>query len=353
MGNIILPQVNKVSSINTGIANLLIEQNGEIQRVNVNKFTNDKLNSIEENANYFQLSDASINSNHLQNNIIDTDHIQNNSITADKIMDGVITLNKLNNDIKQAFSSSIQYYKGTLYADRWVSETGTTPDVVKNMENKWKWEKFASTTMADTIKTTLATVKPTEIRYIHDVDTSISMDIADSYTARCTTYVYAMYDMNFPCTCCTDDEGRVFCNGTLVSAIKSCAVTNITLPLKKGPNYIEVYYTESSGGDGWYFGPKLYERVGYEFYAMSATPSVTWQQVITPECIFGGESNLTANTILSPAIMKTEDYQDAEYKNRINSGYIAPDDAGTITVHYLNTTPIDRDLTVYWFGINP
>ena len=351
MANIVLPQVDRITTINKEKTYLLVEQNGQINRLNVNHFTSDKLDSIEENANNFQLTNNSIQNSHLSANAVTTDKLDNNSVTNEKIADESISLQKLSADIKGAFSSSIQYYKGILRADGWVSESGTS-DLYKNMENKWKWERFASVTMADSIKTTLATSKPAEIRYFHDKDTAINMNITDSYTARCTTYVYAVSDINFPCQACTDDNGRVFCNGTLVGSITSCTVTNITLPLKKGVNCIEVYYTEGSGGDGWYFSPKLYERIGYELYAMCAAPAASWSQTITPECLTPGENKLNANTILSPAIMRTDDYSDAEYRNRINSGFITHDDAGTITVHYLSTVPIDKDLEVYWFGQN-
>lgn len=352
MSSIILPQVDKISSINYSTGNLLVESDGKIHRLKVNNFTNNKLDSIEENANNFSLTDNCIKNSHLSDDAVTADKIAEGAVTTDEIADGSITLNKLNTDIKDAMAAaaqSVEFYKGILYADKWVSETGTS-DFYKNMENKWKWEKFASVTMADTIRATLASSTPTALEYIDDAITSISMNKADSYTARCTTYIYALRDIDFPCTCSTDDAGRMFVNGVQVASIASCAVVDVTLPLKKGANCIEVFYTEGSGGDGWEVVPHLPERIGYELYAMSAEPAVTWSQTITPECLSGSTSKLNANTILSPAIMYTEDYSDAEYRNRINSGYITHDDAGTITVHYLNTVPIDKDLEVYWFG---
>lgn len=125
---------------------------------------------------------------------------------------------------------------------------------VENYEDYWKLEMSA--TCSNTLDAFKAS-KPNRTVYIHDSATSISMNMTDSYTAKCTTNVLVDKDKNLTFTITTDDASAIYVNKTLITNLTTCVATSVTLPLKAGWNEIIVIYTEGSGGDGWLFNPKL------------------------------------------------------------------------------------------------
>jgi hypothetical protein len=42
----------------------------------------------------------------------------------------------------------------------------------------------------------------------------------------------------------------------------------------------------------------------------------------------------------------------SELKDRINCGYIRANNDKSITVYYSHLNPVDKDITLYWFGRN-
>ena len=90
-----------------------------------------------------------------------------------------------------------------------------------------------------------------------DTSTSISMNMADSYSGIATTYLFFDADETISITFTTDDAGTVTLNDTHIGNLASCAATAVSCPFKKGWNKLEVCYTEGSGGDGWVTSPKI------------------------------------------------------------------------------------------------
>lgn len=302
--------------------------------VSINSTQNNRLSTIET-----KLNTVETGANKLVDNCIKTSYIQNKAVTTDKLAD----------DVKDSLSSIKTYY-GTLRANAWIDDLSTSSDYGQ-YALKWKWERFASKTCDSNIRNTLLTAAPTAIAYYADTSISISMNIADSYTARCTTYIYCDTAVNFNCSVVTDDAGAVYINGNLVNTIVSCAETAMVIPFIKGVNCLEVFYTEGSGGDGWKFTPALNTRIGYEFKAMCAEPAHVYHQTITPVCL-EGDSQINQYTIFSPAVISNGTIELSELKDRINCGYIKANNDKSITIYYSHLIPVDKDITLYWFGRN-
>ena len=127
----------------------------------------------------------------------------------------------------------------------------------ESYKNKWLFELAA--TCSNTIES-FNTKIPSRMVYIHDSATVRNMTIADSYTAKATTWVRVDEDIDLTCTLETDDAGALFVNKTLIANLATCTPTSVTLPLKAGWNEVIVMYTEGSGGDGWIFTPRLSEN---------------------------------------------------------------------------------------------
>ena len=93
--------------------------------------------------------------------------------------------------------------------------------------------------------------------YYADTSTSISMNMADSYSGIATTYVFLDTDETINITFTTDDAGTVTINNAHIGNLTSCTATALNCPFKKGWNKLEVCYTEGSGGDGWVTSPRI------------------------------------------------------------------------------------------------
>ncbi len=298
----------------------------------INENQNTRLTIIEN-----KLDTIDEGANKLIDNCIQTSFLQDESVTVEKLAPEVADS-----------LASIKMYQGTLLADNWIDDLSNSEDYA-SMENKWKWEKFSSYTCDSNIRNTLLTVIPTQTLYRADTDISSGADWADSYTARCTTYIYCDNNITYDCQVETDDAGAVYINGTFIKTLVSCEITDITIPFQKGINCLEVFYTEGSGGDGWEFYPDLSSRIGYEFKAMYAVPAHTYYQTITPVCL-DGNSSINSNFVFSSGMCLTSDLAVATDRDRINTGIVIGNVDGTITVKYNHMIPVTEDITMYWFG---
>lgn len=134
---------------------------------------------------------------------------------------------------------------------------GTFTPIVKMIPDgndlNWKWEKYATTSMSYPTVEYLSTLTPTQIRYYLDSSTSITMNIDNSYSAKCTAYGYSETNQTVSLVGCSDDGGTLTINDVQLGTIKSCTATTFSsVAIKKGWNKIEFCYQEGSGGDGWY-----------------------------------------------------------------------------------------------------
>jgi len=90
-----------------------------------------------------------------------------------------------------------------------------------------------------------------------DSSIGIAMNIADSYSAKATTYLFFNNDINLSIAYTTDDDGSVYINDTHVGNLGSCTAATFLSPFRRGWNKVEICYTEGSGGDGWNTSPKF------------------------------------------------------------------------------------------------
>lgn len=150
-------------------------------------------------------------------------------------------------------------YEANFLNSNWTFVRDTSRD------GYWHWEKFPSIATDSTTKGKLVNSTPTDNRWFLDSSISISMNIADSYTARCTIYCDAKAAFTTELTCSTDDAGYVYLNDSPIGSIASCTNVKFTFNFIKGINKLEFYYTEGSGGDGWLTNPHLQTMVGTNF----------------------------------------------------------------------------------------
>lgn len=122
-----------------------------------------------------------------------------------------------------------------------------------NYSNYWYFERY-KTLSANTMEACDAAT-PVDARYYADSTISTSMNIADSYTARATTYVYSPIDQTLSISCTTDDDGTVYLNDTVLATLTSTKAKTVSFPLVAGINKITIIYTEGTGADGWVTNP--------------------------------------------------------------------------------------------------
>ena len=271
----------------------------------------------------------------------------------DTQLDTIYTKAEVNNLLNNL--NKINIYKTILSASNWTwynDGSGTTQDLT-DYENKWYWEKYASNTMADTILTTLSGLTPTATNYYNDSATSISMNIADSYTAKVTCYISCASDIDVTMRFETDDNGRVFLNDDLIVAITSCTWTaNQTLHFKQGENKLVICYTEGTGGDGWVCDPKPSSLVGTSFIKMTAVPMGGYTQTVTATKI-GNSANLTSNSILfGPKITETSWAALEGQRYLATMAVTSCNSSNQITIKTANNIKPTVNLTCYWLGYN-
>lgn len=308
--------------------------------IDINTTQNNRLTTLETNYN-------SLNTyahNLLVDNSIKTSYIQNQAVTEDKLADSV----------KDALSS-IKIYSGTLKASNWIDDLSIT-DNLAAYSNKWKWEKFNSTsyTMDSNVRNLLLNVTPNTIRYDNDPTDSGSAGVNDwgeNYTARCSTYIYCTQDYNYSAIVQTDDQSCVYLNGTFLVYVESSNTdTTVTLPFKRGVNLLEIIYRENTGKDGYYIRPKISNQIGLNgITGMYAIPGHTFYQTITPVCL-NGNNNINSNTLFSAGMLFANSFEDSRIRDLINSGYIIGNNDHSITIKYDANISINKDITLYWYG---
>lgn len=264
--------------------------------------------------------------------------------------------NTINTTIAAAINSlnTINIYSAIVPTSGWTwynDGSGITQDAT-TYENKWYWQRYASQAMADNIQTTLNTLTTVATNYYNDSATSITMNMADSYTGRATCYIYCANDVNVSMRFETDDDGRVFLNDELIVKVASCAWTAYqTLHFKKGENKLVVCYTEGSGGDGWICDPKPSGLVGTSFLKMTAVPMGGYTQTVTVTKL-GNSSDLTSNTILfGPKVLETT-WAALEGQRYLATMAVCTPLAtnNQITIKTSNNVYPTVDLTCYWLG---
>jgi len=132
---------------------------------------------------------------------------------------------------------------------------------------KWKVEMYPEATMAVNILDTLNTLKVKRTRYIDDSATSISLNLGDHYTGKCTTFVYCPEEVtNLTMVLTTKDAGAFFINDIIQTNTSGKQITTSGTTstfnkccFKQGWNKIVVCYTESTSSDGWTFSTKFWD----------------------------------------------------------------------------------------------
>ena len=167
---------------------------------------------------------------------------------------------------------------GTFYAP--IPQSGTDYYIINRTEH-WKWEKFATTQTIPQLTDFEGKIY-TEVRYFNDSQLSLSMNLADSYTARCTTWCYCPSAFSQSITFNSDDASTTWLNGTKIA---TCSAYNdaktVTVEFKAGWNCLQVCYTEGSGGDGWILSPRLDALTGITSRSAEA-PMVNIITTISP-----------------------------------------------------------------------
>lgn len=156
----------------------------------------------------------------------------------------------------------------SIYKGNWLYDL---PNIIGSGNDKcWTWNRYAYQ-MDESIPYTdwyesdmpeLDSLKDLDIletRTFLDADTSISMQIADKYTADAVTYVYSETRKSVTMTFSCDNGGFLYVNGTKVgsylyydkSTQGQTTPVECTATIRKGWNKIDVVYNEEDGGDGW------------------------------------------------------------------------------------------------------
>ena len=159
--------------------------------------------------------------------------LSNDTVTADVLLTGYTAHDKDENAIVGTFTPIVKMI----------------PD---GNDLKWRWDMYSTTSQTYPTVAYLNGLTIAQTRYYADSATSISMKIADSYSAKCTAYGYLTADITASLVFSTDDGGTLTVNDVQLGTCESCKTATYSANLKKGWNKIEVCYQEGSGGDGWY-----------------------------------------------------------------------------------------------------
>lgn len=137
--------------------------------------------------------------------------------------------------------------------DNLIKNSTETPTMAPTGNNlSWRWDKYSTTSQTYPTVAYLDSLTLADTKYFLDSATSISMNIDNSYSAKCTAYGYLTADKSVSLLFSTDDGGTLTVNDVQLGTCVSCSTATYTANLKKGWNKIEVCYEEGSGGDGWY-----------------------------------------------------------------------------------------------------
>lgn len=142
---------------------------------------------------------------------------------------------------------------------------------------KWRWDMYSTTSQSYPTVEYLNSLTIAQTRYFADSATSITMNISDSYSAKCTAYGYLTEDKTVDLLFSTDDGGTLTVNDVQLGTVASCKTATYSANLKKGWNKIEVCYQEGSGGDGWYVnynGTRIAASGLFTYFTSQLKPAV-------------------------------------------------------------------------------
>ena len=148
---------------------------------------------------------------------------------------------------------------------------------------KWRWDKYSTTSQTYPTVAYLNGLTIAQTRYYADSATSISMNISDSYSAKCTAYGYLTEDKTVDLLFSTDDGGTLTVNDVQLGTCVSCSTATYSATLKKGWNKIEVCYCEGSGGDGWYVnynGARIAASGLFTYFTSQLKPVISSEEVL-------------------------------------------------------------------------
>ena len=91
---------------------------------------------------------------------------------------------------------------------------------------------------------------PSSVRYFTDKRLSNTINIADNYAAKATTWLYSTNERDQNIIVKTDDQGTLYFNDTQIKQFNTNVETTATIHFKQGWNKLEVCYREGTGGDG-------------------------------------------------------------------------------------------------------
>lgn len=259
---------------------------------------------------------------------------------GNRLYQGVITA--IEDKIIRA-SQMQSFYKG-----EWIYEKGETPPTSFN--NSWYFERFAYTANTPYLED-FEGLTPTATNTYNNDNISTAMNIANTYNAKATTYVWCSKPFISVLALVTDDTGRLYLNGKeLCSTTASNTAVEAQVNFVKGLNELTVVYRENTGNDGWnvYYAPRAFDPynptktyavndyVSYNNTTYRCTTAITtpeqwtaghWTSVAIPRLtvkseVLGLNSTRATGTFLEPEIKNiVDDYSDGKL---VGSDYIDP-----------------------------
>ena len=148
---------------------------------------------------------------------------------------------------------------------------------------KWRWDMYSTTSQSYPTVAYLNGLTIAQTRYYADSATKITMNISDSYSAKCTAYGYLTEDKTVDLLFSTDDGGTLTVNDVQLGTCASCSTATYSANLKKGWNKIEVCYCEGSGGDGWYVnynGTRIAASGLFTYFTSQLKPMISNKEVL-------------------------------------------------------------------------
>lgn len=120
------------------------------------------------------------------------------------------------------------------------------------MENQNCWQcRYYNKSMSGTPTiNNISGLTPTKTMIKPDFNSYSNWNWGDNYIGYMQCYVLCNKDYNLSTSFKTDDEGRLYCNGTSIATCASTKTANVTIPFKKGWNKVIIMFREGSGEDG-------------------------------------------------------------------------------------------------------
>lgn len=164
--------------------------------------------------------------------------------------------------IEQAYlKSNIQPSGSSSGGSSGGSSTETDPDVLETLfqnKNQWRCLKYNYSNRGITPSYSyLTTVTESDGVQYRSHDTSDNWAWGDHYLGVRECYVYCTQNYTLSTSFFTDDDGRIYLNGSSITTSTSCQTKSVSLPFKKGLNHVEILFYEWEGGDAGYLNTNL------------------------------------------------------------------------------------------------